>query len=282
VQANEQGAAPSHSPFGPQVSGVLPAHRLTPGVQVPVHWPVPLQTNSHLGCGSHVPLALQSSGVRFAPQRRSPGAQEPAHEPLEQRFWQTAPRSDHRPAESHACGCRPLGPLQRLVPGIHSPLQSPWPEQANSQRFAATHSRFSLQASGVWSCPHRFSPGLHAPEQPPSLQPPSNAPASAAPVAASVASGVALSCFGAVGSFAPSGESGLAPSVWWPLASGEAQREESSFDGVQVGHFTAQEEKTVNAMPMMANPKTRARRFIVTSRALVALVAPLNDCAVPI
>jgi hypothetical protein len=77
-------------PFGSQVRGTLPSHMRRPGLHSPVHWPA-LQTNSHAGEGSKVPIWLQVRTVWLAPQRFSPGRQSPAQLPLEQRFIQTVP-----------------------------------------------------------------------------------------------------------------------------------------------------------------------------------------------
>jgi hypothetical protein len=57
----------THAPFSSQVWVVRllgPLHRFVPGLQVPVHSPMPLQTfGQGIGSATHSPAALQVSAV---------------------------------------------------------------------------------------------------------------------------------------------------------------------------------------------------------------------------
>lgn len=94
-------------------------------------------------------MGLQVWGVLLAPQRLAPGMQSPPQLPLLQTLGQDAP-STQRPFSSQVWVVRLLGPLHLFVPGLHSPVHWPWPEQTFGQgTLAGTHSPCMLQVSGV-------------------------------------------------------------------------------------------------------------------------------------
>jgi hypothetical protein len=110
-------AAPSAAqrPVSPHSSGCkppVPAHRRMPGLQSPVHSPLPVQTKSHPSPGTQVPPGLQVSGVWLAPQCLSPGWQVPVQLPAEQTdaqvsFMVQLPLTPH---------CSTIWPAQRVSP----------------------------------------------------------------------------------------------------------------------------------------------------------------------
>jgi hypothetical protein len=128
-----------HNPLVPHSCGTRAAHCLLPGLHSPAQ-PLPEQMNGHVIVGSHVPLSLHDSRTLFAPHRLAPGMQSPPQLPLEQTLGQTLPFT-HAPVSSQIWVVRSLGPLQRLVPGLHRPVHSPFPVQALGQGMdARTHS----------------------------------------------------------------------------------------------------------------------------------------------
>jgi hypothetical protein len=74
-------------PSSPQKRGTRPSQSLLPGLHSPPQVPF-VQMNAHCWPGSHVPLALQVSGVWLAPHCLALGGQEPPQLPLEQMLGQ--------------------------------------------------------------------------------------------------------------------------------------------------------------------------------------------------
>jgi hypothetical protein len=157
-----------HAPVLSHSWRMSPAHCLVPGRQLPPHSPLPVQTlGQGWAAGSQVPIGLQFSTTWLTPQRLMPGGQEPPQEPLEQRFGHGVPATQ-APFSLQVSGVRPLGPEQRFVPGLQSPVQAPWPEHTFGQGIgSAIHSPTGLHVSGVWLEPQCLSAGLHMPEQAP-------------------------------------------------------------------------------------------------------------------
>jgi hypothetical protein len=120
--------------------------------------------------GSQVPIMLQDCGVLLAPQRLLAGMHSPPQLPLEQTFGQTEPFT-HAPFSSQVWVVRLLGPLQRFVPVLHSPVHWPIPLQTFGQGIVSgIHSPWALQVSGVCSVPQCLVPGMHMPAQAPATQ----------------------------------------------------------------------------------------------------------------
>ena len=120
---------------------------------------------SHVRLASQAPEALQASTCRPLPHLISPGRHDPRQTPSSQRFSQAA---DDRqmPPSSQVWGVSPPVPLQRLLPGRHSPVHAPSPEQTKAQICPGSQVPAGLQVSGVRPL-QRLAPGRQLPPHEP-------------------------------------------------------------------------------------------------------------------
>jgi hypothetical protein len=110
----------TQAPFSSQVWVVRllgPLQRFVPGLHMPAHWPMPLQTfGQGMGSGTHSPWALQASGVCSVPQCLLFGVHMPAQAPAVQTaahvsFITQAPATVH---------CSTTAPAQRVAPALQA------------------------------------------------------------------------------------------------------------------------------------------------------------------